>query len=77
MNAFRAWFNAWKWCIEGKGKLQDQSYTDQKFVGIKRIDEMLSAWVRDQCGINKGDDERIMKMFYDGLNILKDQIIAG
>ena len=29
------------------------------FLGIRRIDRILNAWIRELCGVKKGLDERI------------------
>ena len=36
------------------------------FLGIKRMDSVPNAQIKELCGVTKGVDERLMKIFSDG-----------
>ena len=35
-------------------------------LGIRMMDMVRNAWIRELCGVTKGVDERLMKVFSDG-----------
>ena len=40
-------------------------------LGIRRIDKVQNARIRELCGVTKGVDEKIMKVFSGGLDMWK------
>ena len=39
-----------------------QMYNLRRLLGIRRMDEVPNAWIREMCGVTKG----LMKVFSDG-----------
>ena len=35
-------------------------------LGIRKVDRVPNAWIRELCGVRKGLDEGLMKASYDG-----------
>ena len=67
--------------MEGKGEVQDYGYTDgqpQGLLGIRRMDKVPNARIRQLFGVTKGVDEKIdMKMFSYSSDMWKEWGMTG